>query len=158
MIQLSHLCMTTGKTIALTIWTFVNKMMSLLFNALSRFVIAFFPRDNHLLISWLQSPSAVNLEAKKMKSVSVSMFPPSICYEAMGQNAMILVFECWVLSQIFHSPLSSSSRSILVPLHILPLGIICISEVADISPSNLDSSLWFIQPGISDDILCIQAK
>ena len=71
MVQLSHLYMTTGKTIALTIWTFVGKVMSLLFNTLSRFAIAFLPRSNHLLISWLQSPSAVILEPKKRKSVDV---------------------------------------------------------------------------------------
>ena len=77
MIQLSHLYVTTGKTIALTIWTFVSKAMSLLF----RFVIAFFPKSKHLLILWLQSPSAVNLEAKKIKSVTVSIISPSICHE-----------------------------------------------------------------------------
>ena len=72
MVQLSHLYMTTGKTIGLTRWTFVGKIMSLLFNMLSRFVIAFLPRSKHLLISWLESPSAVNLEPKKIKSVTVS--------------------------------------------------------------------------------------
>ena len=83
--------MTTGKTIALTIWTFVGKVMSLLFNMLSRFVIAFLPRSKHLLISWLQSPSAVILEPKKIKSVIVSIFF-LIYHEAMGLDAMILVF------------------------------------------------------------------
>jgi len=92
----SHSYMTTGKTIALTTWTFVNKVMSLLFNTLSRFVIAFLPRSKHLLISWLQSLSTVMLEPKKIKSINVSTFPPSICYEVMGPNAMILVF--WMLS------------------------------------------------------------
>ena len=81
--------MTTGKTIALTRWTFANKVMSLLFIMLSRLVIAFLPRSKHLLISWLQSPSAVILEPKKIKSVTVS---PSICYEVMDLDAMILVF------------------------------------------------------------------
>ena len=75
MVQLSHPYMTTGKTIALTTWTFVGKVMSLLLNMLSRLVIAFLPRSKHLLISWLQSPSAVILEPKKIKSVTVSMFP-----------------------------------------------------------------------------------
>ena len=74
MVQLSHPCMTTGKTIALTIWTFVGKVMPLLFNMLSRFVIAFLPRSKHVFISWLQSPSAVILEPKKIKSVTVSLF------------------------------------------------------------------------------------
>ena len=78
MVQLSHLYMTTGKTIALTIWTFVGKVMSLLFNTLSRFVIAFLPRSKCLLISWLQSPSAVILKPKNRKSITASTFPPSI--------------------------------------------------------------------------------
>ena len=76
--------MTTGKTIALTRWTFVGQVMSLLFNMLSRLVIAFFPRSKHLLISWLQSPSAVILETKKIKSVAISFVSSSICLEVMG--------------------------------------------------------------------------
>ena len=75
MVQLSHPYMTTGKTIALTMWTFVSKVMSLLFNMLSRLVIAFLPRSKHLLISWLQSPSTVILKLKKMKSDSFHFFP-----------------------------------------------------------------------------------
>ena len=81
--------MTTGKTIALTRWTFVGKVKSLLFNMLSRLVITFLPRSKHLLISWLQSPSAVTLEPKKIKSDTVS---PNVCHEVMGLDAMILVF------------------------------------------------------------------
>ena len=92
MVQLSHPYMITGKTIALTIWTLVSKIMSLLFNTLSMFVIAFLPRSSHLLSSWLQSPSAVILEPKKRKSVTASTLSPSICHEVMGQDAMILVF------------------------------------------------------------------
>ena len=92
MVQLSHSYMTTGKTIVLTTWTFVGKVMSLLFNMLSRFVIAFLPRNEHLLISWLQSLSIVILEPKKIKSATVSIFFPSICHEVMGLDAMILVF------------------------------------------------------------------
>ena len=84
--------MTTGKTAALTIWTFVGKMTSLLFNTLSRFVIAFLPRNNCLLISWFQSPSSVILEPKKRKSVTASTFSISICHEVMGLDAMILAF------------------------------------------------------------------
>ena len=84
--------MTTGKTIALIRWTFVGKVMSLLFNMLSRLVITFLPRSMHLLISWLQSPSAVILEPKKIKSDTVSTVSPSICHEVMGLDAMILVF------------------------------------------------------------------
>ena len=84
--------MTTGKTIVLTSWTFVGKVMSLLFNMLSRFVIAFLPRSKHLLISCLQSLSAVILEPKKVKSVTVSTVSPSNCHEVMGQDAIIFVF------------------------------------------------------------------
>jgi len=116
-VQLSHPYVTPGKTIALTRWTFVSKVMSLLFNMLSRLVIAFLSRSKRLLISWLQSPSAVILEPKKRKSVTVS---PSICHEVMGPDAMILVFWMLNFQQIFHSPLSLSSRGSLVPLHFLP--------------------------------------
>ena len=84
--------MTTGKTIALTRWTFVGKVMSLLLNMLSRLVIAFLRRSKHLLISWLQSPSALIFEPLKVKSVTVSIVSPSICHEVMGLNVMILVF------------------------------------------------------------------
>ena len=86
MVQLSHPYMTTGKTIALTIWTFVGKVMSLLFNMLSKLVITFLPRSKHLLISWLHSPSAVILEPKKIKSVTVS---PSICHDVMGLDSIL---------------------------------------------------------------------
>ena len=112
--------MTTGKTTALIRWTFVGQVMSLLFNMLSRFVIAFLPRSKHLLISWLQSPSAVILEPKKIKSVTVCIVSPSICHEVMGPDAIFLVFQMLSLSQLFHSPPSLSSRGSLVPLHFLP--------------------------------------
>ena len=92
MVQLSHPYMTTGKTIALTRWIFVSKVIYLLFNMLSGFVIVFLPRSKHLLISWLQSPSAVILEPPKIKSLPVSIVSPSICHEVMGPDAMILVF------------------------------------------------------------------
>ena len=88
--------MTTGKTIALTRQTFVGKVMFLLFNILSRLVIIFLPRSKHLLISWLQLPSAMILEPKKVKSLTVSIVSPSICHEMMGPDAMVLVF--WMLS------------------------------------------------------------
>ena len=91
-VQLTHPYMTTEKTIALTRWTFVGKVMSLLFTMPSRFVIAFLPRSKRLLISWLQSPSVVILEPKKIKSVTVYIVLPSICYEVIGPDAMILVF------------------------------------------------------------------
>ena len=92
MVQLSHLHVTTGKTMALTRQTFVGKVMSLLFNMLSRFVVAFLPKSKSLLVSWLQSPSAVILEPPKLKSDTVSTVSPSISHEVMGPTAMILVF------------------------------------------------------------------
>ena len=151
MAQLSHPYMTTGKTIALTRWTFVGKVMSLLFNTLYKFVIAFLPRSKCLLISWLQSPSAVILEPKKIKSLTVSIVSPSICHEVMAPDAMILVF--WMLS------FKTSFFTLLIHLYQEALqslfnfchkgSVFCISEVIDISPSNLDSSLCFIQPGIN---------
>ena len=91
-VELSHPYMMTGRTIALTRQTFVGKVMSLLLNMLSRFVIAFLPRSKHLLISWLQSPSAVILEPQNIKSVMVFTVSPVMCYEVMGPDAMILVF------------------------------------------------------------------
>ena len=91
-VQLSHPYMTAGKTIALTRWTFVCKVMSLLLNMLFRLVITFLPRSKRLLISWLQSPSAVILEPPKIKFATVSTVSPSIYHEVMGPDAMILVF------------------------------------------------------------------
>ena len=84
--------MTSGKNIVLTIWTFVSRVLPLLFNTLSRFVIAFLPRSKHLLISWLQSPSTVILEPKKIRSVTASTVSPFIYHEVMGLDAMILAF------------------------------------------------------------------
>ena len=92
MVQLSHPYMTTGKTMAFTEWTFVGKVMSLLFNMLSRLVITFLPRSKRLLISWLQSPSAVVSEAPEIKSLTVSTVFLSICHEVVGPDALILVF------------------------------------------------------------------
>ena len=91
-VQLSHPYMTTGKTIALTRWTFVGKVMSMLLNMLSRLVITFLPRSQCLLISWLQSPSAVILKPQKIKSGTVSTVSPSISHEVMGPDAMIFIF------------------------------------------------------------------
>ena len=126
-VQLSYPYLTVGKIITLTIQTFVGKAMSLLFNMLSRLVIVFLPRSKLLLISWLQSPSAVTLEPEKIKSVTVSIVSPSICRERYGTHSCewwdwmpwSSFFECWVLSQLFHSPLSRSSRGSLVSLHFL---------------------------------------
>ena len=96
MVQLSHPYRTTGKTITLTRWTFVSKVMSLLFDMLSRLVIAFLPRSKCFLISWLQSPSGVILEPRKLKSLTVATVSLSICHELMGPDAMIFIF--WKLS------------------------------------------------------------
>ena len=155
MVQLSHPCMTTGKTIALTRQTFVGKVKSLLFNMLSRLVITFLPRSKCLLISWMQSPLAVILGPKEMKSVNVSIVSPSICHEVMGPYFIILGF--WVLS--FKSAFSLSYFTFIKRLFSSSFshkdGVLWLSEVIDISPNNLDSSLCFIQPGISHDVLCI---
>ena len=145
-VQLSHPYMTTGKTIALTRWTFVGKANSLLFNRLFRLVITFLPRSKHLLISWLQSPSAVILEPPKIMPDTVS---PSISYETMGLDAMILVFgslsfKFFTLFFYFHQDAFCHKGD-----------VICISEVTDISPGSLDSSLCFIQPSVSHDVHCI---
>ena len=125
-VQLSHPYMNTGKTIPLTRWTFVNKVMYFHFNTLSRFVIAFLPRSKCLLISWLQSLSVVILEPKKIKSVTVSIASPLLCHELTGPDAMILV--SWMLS--FKPAFSLSSFTFnkkvnnkegsLLPLHFLP--------------------------------------
>ena len=122
MVQLSHPYMTTGKTIAFTRRTFVGKVMSLLFNMLSRLVIAFLPRSKHLLISWLQSPSAVILEPQEIKSLTVSILSPFVCHRVVGSDGMILVLWMPSLSQLFHFSLSLWSRGSLVPLCFLPLG------------------------------------
>ena len=155
MVQLLLPYMTTGKTIALTRWTFDGKVMALLLTMLSRLVMAFHPRSKYILISWLKSPFAFNLEPKNIKSLTVSIVSPSICHELMGPDAMILVF--WMLS--FTTTFSLSTFTFikrLLGLRFLPWrwyhpyiwGF-------DIFPSNLDSSLYFIQPRVSHDVLCI---
>ena len=133
--------MITGKTIVLTIQIFVGRVMSLLFNTLSRFVIAFLPRHNHLLISWLQSPSMVILDPKKKKSVTTSTFSPSICYALMGLCDMILVFLIFSLKPAFLLSSSLSSGCSLVPLCFLLLEWYHPPGDADVSPVYLDSGL-----------------
>ena len=134
-VQLSHPYMTTRKTIALTIQIFLSKLMSLLINTLSRFVITLLPRSKHLLISWLQSPSTVILEPKKIKSPTVSIVSTSICHEVMELDAMILVlnveFSASFFTLLFHFHQEA--------LHFLFTfchkgGVIFISEIMDISP------------------------
>ena len=160
MVQLSHLYMTTAKTIALTIWTFVGKVIFLLFNTLPRFVIAFLPRSKRLLVSWLQSPPAVILEPKKIKSATVSTLPPSICHEAMGLDAVILIFA--MLS--FKPALSLSSFTLIKRLFFSSL-LLAIRVVSSVYLrllifllAILTSGLCFIQSGILYDILCIEVK
>ena len=150
--------MITRKSTALTILTYAGKVMSLLFNTLSMFAIAFFPRSKHLLIT-----SAVTIcsdfGAKENKICHCFHFF-SIFHEVMGPDARILLF--WMLSFKPAFLLSSFTfiKKFFIPLHFLPLEwcIICIFEVVDFSPCNLDSSLWFIQPSVSHDVLCIAVK
>ena len=151
-VQLSHPYMTTGKTIALARWTFVGKVMSLLFNMLSRLVITFLPRSKHLLISWLQSPSAVILEPQKIKAATVSTVSPSICHEVMEPNAMILVFRMlnfkptFSLSFTFIKRLfSSSSLSAIRVVSSAYLRLLIL----------LPAIMCFFQPSVSHAVLCI---
>ena len=150
-VQLSHPHTTPGKTIALTRWIFDDKVMSLLFNMLSRFFVAFLSRSKCLLISWLQSPSAVISGPKKIKSITVSIVSPSICHNVMGPNTMIFVF--WSFKPAFS--LSSFTFTKRFFTFCYKVGVICVCVLIDISPSNLDSSLCFIQLSISYDVLCI---
>ena len=148
---LSHPYMTTGKTIALTRWTLVSKVMSLLFNTLSRLVIVFLPRNKHLLISWLQSPCAVLLEPKKIKSLTVSIVSPSNCQEVMGLDAMILVFRMLTFKPTFSLPsftfikrlFSSSSLSAMRVVSSAPLSLL-IFLLAIMIPVCASSNLAFL--------------
>ena len=155
-VQLSHPYMTTGKAIALTRQTFVGKIMSLIFNMLSRLVITVLPRSKCLLISLLQSPSAVILGPPKIKSDTVSTVSPSISHEVIGPEAMIFIF--WIELQanfftlLFHFHQEAFSF-LFTFCH--KGGVICISDVTDISPGNLDSSLCLFQSSVSHDVLCI---
>ena len=154
MVLFSHPYMTTGKTIALTRWTFVGKVMSPLFNMLSRLVITFLPRSKRLLISWLQSPSAVILEPRKIKSATVSIASPSICHETMGLDAMILVF--WILNfkpafslssftfneRLFSSSLLSAIRMVSSAYLRLLIFLLAILIPACGSSSLASSGVW----------------
>ena len=161
-VQLSYPYMITGKTIASNRWTFVGKVRSLLFYMLSRLVITFLPRSKHLLTSWLQSPSAMILEPLKIKSDTDSTVSPFISHEVMGTDDMILVF--WMLS--FKPTFSLSSFTFVKrlfsssSLSSIKGGVICISEVIDISPGNLNSSLClcFFQHRVFHDVLCIEVE
>ena len=149
--------MTTGN-MALIRQTYVGKVMSLLFNMLSRLVIAFLPRRKHIFISWLKSPSAVILEPRKIKTVTVSIVSPSYTMKRWDQMPWSSFFECWVFLVFFvcffiwmlsfKPAFSLSSFTYIKRLS-------CIYKVIDISPSNLDSSLCFFQPSILHDVFCI---
>ena len=135
-VQLSHPYMSTGKTIALTRWTFVGQVMSLLLNMLSRLVITFLPRSKRLLISWLQSPFAVILESRKIKSATISTVSPSISHEVMGPDAMILVFwmspppvQCHELPSIVPQALCLSD--------LIPWIYLSLNKIIVLSSSNL---------------------
>ena len=149
MVHLSHPYTTIGKTTALSRQTFVGKIMSLLFNMLSRFVIVFLPRSKRFLISWLQSPSAVILEPKKIKSVSVSIVFPSICHEVMGLDAMILVFRMVSFQPAFSLPSftfikSPFSSSLLSAVRVVSSAYLhTIFLLAILIPSCASSSLAF---------------
>ena len=143
--------MTTGKAITLTRWTFVGKVMPLHFNMLSRLVIAFLPRSKHLSISWLQSSSAVILEPKKIKCLTVSIVSPSICHEVMGPNAMILVFCMLSFKPVFS--LSSFtfmkrlfSSSLLCDIRVVSSAylMLLIFLLAILIPACASSSLAFL--------------
>ena len=152
--QLSHPYTTTGKTTALTRQISVSKVIYLLFN---RFVTAFLPRSKHLLILWLQSPSAVILEPKKIKSLIVS--PVSIYLPwSDGTRRHDLPFLNVESANFFTLLLHFHQEALyfFTPCH--KRGVICITEIIDSSPGNLDSNLCFIQPGILYDVLCIEVK
>ena len=145
--------MIAGKTIALTIGIFVSKVMSLLFNMLSVFVIVFLPRSKSLLISWLQLLSSVILEPKKIKSVTVST---SICHKVMGQDTIFLVVSNVEFQASFFTFFHLHQEALQFLFAFFHKGrVTCISEALDISPGNLDSTFDFIQPGISLDVLIL---
>ena len=121
-VHVSHPYMITGKILTWSRRTFAGKVMSLLFNKLCRLVRAFLPRSKCLLTLWLQSPSAVILEPKEIKSVTVSIVSPSICYEVMGLDSMIFVFWKLNFKPVFSLSTFTSSKDSLVPLHFLPKG------------------------------------
>ena len=126
---------------------------------MSRFVIAFLSKSKHLLISWLQSPSAVILEPKNIKAVTVSIVSPSVCHEVMGPHAIILVFLMLSFNQLFNSSFTFITRLFSSSL-LSAIRVVCHLHIRamDISSSNFDSSLKFIQSSISHDVLCIKVK
>ena len=151
--------MNTEKTIALNRQTFIDKVMSLLFNMMSRLFKASLPRSKHLLISWLQPPSAVILEPKKIESLTVSTVSPSIFYEMMIPDAMTFIFWMLTLNQVFHSPLSPSSRGFSVLLSLFAIRAVSSAYLRLLIFPSCDiidiSTLWFTHPSISHDVFCM---
>ena len=152
MVQLSHSYVTTGKAIALSRWTFVGKVMSLLFNSLTVFVTAFLPRSKYLLISWLQSPSAVILLSKKIKSVTVSIVSPSVCHEAIELDAMIFIFCMLSFKPVFSLSFFTFINRLFNFSWLITLAIIVVSSaylrlliflLASLIPACASSSLAF---------------
>ena len=157
-VQFSHLYMTTGKTIALTKRTFVGKVMSLLFNMPSRLNTAFLPRSKRLLVSWLQSPSAICSDFGAKKNKVCHCFPCFPIYLPWSDRTRCHDLSFLMLS--FEPTFSLSSFNLIKRLYFFfafchKCGVICISKVIDISPGSLDFSLCFIQSSISHDVLCI---
>ena len=141
MVYLSHPDRSTGETIAWTMSTFVSKVMYMFFKTLCRFVLAFLPRSKCLLISWLQSPSTVILEPKKIKLVTVSILSLSIWLEVMNWMPWTWCFQRWGLSQLFHSPLSASSRGSFVTLLFLPFSSVQLLSRAQFFVTPMDYSM-----------------
>ena len=148
--------MTIGKTIALTRRTFVGKVISLLFNMLSRLVIDFLPRSKHLLISWLQSPSAVILQPKNIKSLTFHCFPIYLPWSD-GTGCHDLHFWICSIKPVFSLSSFTFIRKLFSSSSLSAIKVVSSAylEVLDISPSDLDSSLCFFKPSVSHDILCI---
>ena len=159
MVQLSYAYMTIGKTIALTRQTFVDKVMSLLFNTQSRFIIAFLLRSKYLLILWLQSPSAVILEPKRIKSLTVTIVNPSICHEVMRRyhdlSFLNVEFKASFFTLLFHLHQEALS-SFFAFCH--KGGVICIPKLLIFPPAILIPGLCSIQFSISHDVICIYIK
>ena len=166
-VQLSQAYVTTGKSISLTIQTFVSRITSLLFNTLSRCVIPFLPRSNHLLISWLKSPSTVILEPKRRKSITTSSFSPSICHEVMGLDAIIYFLKILLIysfKSVLSPPHLPTSGSSLVLLffklewyHLIRVVSSTYLRLLIFLPTVLILTC-FIQSGIFHDVLCIEVK
>ena len=154
-IQLSYLYTTTGKIIALTIQTIVSQVISLLFNTLSRFVTAFLPRGKCLLISWLQSPSAVILEPKKIKSATVFIFSPPICLEVMGPDAMILVFSMLSFKPAFSLTYFTFIKRLFSFSLLSAIRVVSLNSWLDLLSSNWSIQILFLHDSAMKACICI---